>query len=162
MATTNWTGAGDGVHWYDPSNWDNGVPTPSTPALIRPDNIFIDFSGAPGSAQSLGVGNGVQINFASPFTVTSGFNNQGGTIVWGIGSSLTGNFLNNGGQVQVYSSMRLSFDNFDNGEAPRGGLVVYGAGLVLDGAALSHYSAGVFSGHAYYAVDARYSQRSHS
>jgi len=63
---TTWTGSVD-TDWFDPGNWDNGVPTASATATIpsAANNPEID-------GNAMAVANVVEIDFAGQLTIKSG------------------------------------------------------------------------------------------
>ena len=81
FAATQWTGLGDGVDWFDPANWDNGVPTNIQDTQIPGAGFSILLDG-PG-ANSLGIA----VLASSTLTVggTGNWNNNGGDFYLGNG-----------------------------------------------------------------------------
>src|SRR5262249_24098843 len=55
-AQTNWTGI-NSIGWFDPGNWDAGVPTPAITANIDTITPNATVIAAPADAQNLFVGN---------------------------------------------------------------------------------------------------------
>src|SRR5262249_18688149 len=54
-AQTNWTGTNN-IGWFDPGNWDAGVPTPAIAANINTITPNATVVAAPGFAATLSVG----------------------------------------------------------------------------------------------------------
>lgn len=126
-ATVTWVGAGDGVHWSDPLNWNTGTLPAST------DNIVIDGNSSVSSTVHLDIA----FDLTGSLTI-----NQGDTLENDAPTSLIDDgtvenfgilrtlhpFINHGNLINHISGTIDAHDSFENGRA--GVFTNYGMFLV--------------------------------
>jgi fibronectin-binding autotransporter adhesin len=112
-ATPQWTGAGDGVSWQDPNNWDTlAVPTAAD---------AVSFLLSPGTLQLGGAATAQSINFLDQVTVGAYGNNSLFSLV---GSTSTPNMTIDSGLV-IHFNNRLTTTGLTQGLVLGGGGTLY-------------------------------------
>lgn len=97
-----WTGAGDGVNWFDGNNWSPvGVPTGTDDVTIPATKANVTIAGGVATTAALSLAGGsITIAYDGGLTTNGLFTNDGSVIIQSEGSNgYAGSYIDNGGMV---------------------------------------------------------------